>query len=273
MVDSALAGVVLAAGESRRMGRPKQLLPFGERTILERVVDTLLTAGVGEVIVVLGHLAARTAMPEPLPPTRQLSQLLLRYEELREQGQVVAAEKLCGDCPDLLPQLRQCIHALESVDSACTAGNTPADTGPPPAAAPAVPGYEVLGELGRGGMGVVLRARDGRTGREVALKTLLRPQPEALARFRREAEALAALDHPGIVKVHGTGEADGRPYMVCELVEGARMAVERVATGFPGLADELLQLRQRPVDLGEHLVGPQSEVDRPVPGLRRGDSH
>jgi molybdenum cofactor cytidylyltransferase len=59
VVDKALVGVVLAAGESRRMGRPKQLLPFGERTILERVVDTLLTAGVGEVIVVLGHLAER----------------------------------------------------------------------------------------------------------------------------------------------------------------------------------------------------------------------
>jgi molybdenum cofactor cytidylyltransferase len=58
-VDTALAGVVLAAGESRRMGTPKQLLPFGDRTILERVVDTLLTAGVGEVIVVLGHLAER----------------------------------------------------------------------------------------------------------------------------------------------------------------------------------------------------------------------
>jgi molybdenum cofactor cytidylyltransferase len=58
-VDTALAGVVLAAGESRRMGTPKQLLPFGEQTILERVVDTLLTAGVGQVIVVLGHLADR----------------------------------------------------------------------------------------------------------------------------------------------------------------------------------------------------------------------
>jgi molybdenum cofactor cytidylyltransferase len=59
LVDKALAGVVLAAGESRRMGRPKQLLPFGERTILERVVDTLLAAGIGEVVVVLGHLADR----------------------------------------------------------------------------------------------------------------------------------------------------------------------------------------------------------------------
>jgi molybdenum cofactor cytidylyltransferase len=58
-METALAGIVLAAGESRRMGTPKQLLPFGERTILERVVDTLLTAGVGQVIVVLGHLADR----------------------------------------------------------------------------------------------------------------------------------------------------------------------------------------------------------------------
>jgi molybdenum cofactor cytidylyltransferase len=59
LVDKTLAGIVLAAGESRRMGQPKQLLPFGERTILERVVDTLLAAGVGEVVVVLGHMAER----------------------------------------------------------------------------------------------------------------------------------------------------------------------------------------------------------------------
>jgi molybdenum cofactor cytidylyltransferase len=59
LVDHKLAGIVLAAGESRRMGQPKQLLPFGAGTILERVVDTLLTAGVGEVVVVLGHVADR----------------------------------------------------------------------------------------------------------------------------------------------------------------------------------------------------------------------
>jgi molybdenum cofactor cytidylyltransferase len=59
LADKTLAAVVLAAGESRRMGRPKQLLPFGEQTILERVVDTLLSAGVGEVVVVLGHEADR----------------------------------------------------------------------------------------------------------------------------------------------------------------------------------------------------------------------
>ncbi len=118
---------------------------------------------------------------------------------------------------------------------------TPVDPRPPsrssssarlPAGTGHLGGYDVLGELGRGGMGVVLRARDRATGREVAIKTLLRPQPDAQARFRREGEALAALDHPGIVKVHATGEAQGRPFMVCELVEGAR-PLDRAAAGLP----------------------------------------
>jgi hypothetical protein len=82
--------------------------------------------------------------------------------------------------------------------------------------------YQVTGELGRGAMGVVLRAREPETGREVAIKTLLRPDPQAVVRFRREAETLGALDHPGVVRVHATGELGGLPYLVCELIEGAR---------------------------------------------------
>lgn len=101
----------------------------------------------------------------------------------------------------------------------------PRPASPPPGPRPATAhpaGYELLGELGRGGVGVVHRARDRATGREVALKTLLRPQPEAAARFRREAETLARLDHPGILRVHAAGDAAGHPFLVCELVEGAR---------------------------------------------------
>ena len=86
--------------------------------------------------------------------------------------------------------------------------------------------------LGRGGMGVVYRARDP-VGRDVALKTVLTvDEPQGLERFRREAEALAALDHPGIVKVHASGAADRRPYMVCELVEGAR-PLDEASDGLP----------------------------------------
>jgi molybdenum cofactor cytidylyltransferase len=78
LVDQTLAGIVLAAGESRRMGQPKQLLPFGERTILERVVDTLLTAGVGEVVIVLGHLADRVRAVLGDRPVRAVVNALYR---------------------------------------------------------------------------------------------------------------------------------------------------------------------------------------------------
>jgi WD40 repeat protein/predicted Ser/Thr protein kinase len=81
--------------------------------------------------------------------------------------------------------------------------------------------YEVVGELGRGGMGVVYRARDVTAGREVALKlTLGRLRPNLLERFRREGELTARLDHPGIVRIYSSGEIDGRPYLAYELVDG-----------------------------------------------------
>src|SRR5262245_18176523 len=77
---------------------------------------------------------------------------------------------------------------------------------------PAVPGYELLAELGRGGMGVVYHAWDVELKRPVALK-MIRSEAalddEFRARFRGEAEAAARLQHPGIVQIHGVGEADG----------------------------------------------------------------
>jgi tetratricopeptide (TPR) repeat protein/predicted Ser/Thr protein kinase len=88
--------------------------------------------------------------------------------------------------------------------------------------------YEVLGELGRGGMGVVYRARHTELGREVALKVAsdeLQADPESRARFVREAQAAAALaHHPGIVGVHDAGEVEGRLYLAMELVEGHSLA-------------------------------------------------
>lgn len=84
--------------------------------------------------------------------------------------------------------------------------------------------YRLLGQLGAGGMGVVHLARDAE-GTEVALK-LLPPSPDARTRerFGREAASIAALDHPGIVRVVDVGEAEGRPYLALELVRGATLA-------------------------------------------------
>ena len=88
--------------------------------------------------------------------------------------------------------------------------------------------YELLEELGRGGMGVVYRAHDRTLGRDVALKVLLvagRVDAETIGRFQREARAAAALDHPNIVRVHDVGALpDGAPYYTMEMLAGQDLA-------------------------------------------------
>jgi hypothetical protein len=83
--------------------------------------------------------------------------------------------------------------------------------------------YEVIAELGQGGMGVVYKARDPIIGRMVAIKTItpeLLSDPEVLKRFYREAQSAGTLQHPNIVTIHDLGEANGCPYIVMEYVEG-----------------------------------------------------
>ncbi len=93
--------------------------------------------------------------------------------------------------------------------------------------------YRLGGELGRGGMGVVYRARDQQLHRDVAIKVLgsrLRGDADAIARFGREARAAAALNHPNVAALFEAGEADGQHYLVFELVEGESLAT-RLAEG------------------------------------------
>lgn len=91
---------------------------------------------------------------------------------------------------------------------------------------PEIPGFSYRGELGRGGMGVVLRAYDAALEREVAIKFLapeFAADPKARERFLREARSLAKVRHPNLVAVHTAGEVDGRPYFAMELVEGTSL--------------------------------------------------
>jgi WD40 repeat protein/predicted Ser/Thr protein kinase len=90
---------------------------------------------------------------------------------------------------------------------------------------PEVSGYEVLGELGRGGMGVIYKARQQGLGRLVAVKVLTSGQanPDQLARFRTEAESAARLQHPNIVQVFEVGAAQGRPFLALEFVDGGNL--------------------------------------------------
>ena len=102
--------------------------------------------------------------------------------------------------------------------------------------------YEILAPLGAGGMGEVYRTRDTRLNRDVALKILpdtFTHDPERVARFRREAHVLAALNHPHIAAIYGLDEADGNQFLVLELVDGESLD-KRIARG-PIPVDEALE--------------------------------
>jgi serine/threonine protein kinase len=93
--------------------------------------------------------------------------------------------------------------------------------------APAIPGYEILGVLGRGGMGVVYKAREIALDRLVALKVVTAGRlasEEQIARFQGEARAEARLQHPNIVQVHAVGEYEGYPYLSLEYMDGGSLA-------------------------------------------------
>jgi hypothetical protein len=106
-------------------------------------------------------------------------------------------------------------------------------------APPAVPGYDVVGELGRGGAGVVYKAWHVPSKRFVALKMVL-PGPRAAAgslqRFRAEAEAAARLEHPNIVRVYEVGEQDGWPFIALEFCGGGTLAKKLAGTPLPARA-------------------------------------
>jgi serine/threonine-protein kinase len=156
-------------------------------------------------------------------------------EEVLDSG--LSPEEVCQDEPELLPRVRERLHRVRRIEAQIDAllppssppgvGSSPSASARADVAPPALPGYEVQDELGRGGMGVVYRAWDRRLNRPVALKMLLAgayARPEDRERFRREAEAEAGLRHPNIVQVHDVGELDGRPYFIMEFVEGGSLA-------------------------------------------------
>src|SRR5512138_2024619 len=109
--------------------------------------------------------------------------------------------------------------------------------------------YEVLESIGSGGMGEVYRARDKTLNRDVALKILpgeFGLDPDRLARFKREAQVLASLNHPNIAAIHGFEDASATPALVLELVEGSTLA-DRITRG-PIPIDEALPIARQIAD-------------------------
>jgi WD40 repeat protein/serine/threonine protein kinase len=131
---------------------------------------------------------------------------------------------------------------------------------PPPAPPPgaAVAEYEILEELGRGGMSIVFRARQVKLNRLVALKMLLdggHARPEQRARFRVEAEALARLRHPHVVQIFEVGEHQGLPFCVLELVDGVSLADKLDWAPLPAPAAAQLTLLLAQATQAAHQAG------------------
>jgi serine/threonine-protein kinase len=157
-------------------------------------------------------------------------------EEILERGRT--PEEVCADDPALLKEVQarwakvRCLEyhldelfpnaAPPKSDSGTATPNTEGEL-------PQIDGYKVESVLGRGGMGVVFKARQLKPNRSVALKMLqsgANAHPLELLRFRREVEAVALLRHPNIVQVYEVGEHSGRQYFSMELVEGGSLALK-----------------------------------------------
>ncbi len=171
-----------------------------------------------------------------------LDELLSVWQQEKAKGRDLAATEICRGRPELAPELARRIEAIRrmsdlAAQQAATLPPPPSTSedatlapGPRDTAAPAesvgVPGYEVLGTLGRGGMGVVYRARQTKLGRAVALKMILsgaHAGTDDLARFRTEAEAIARLQHPNIIQIYEIGECGGLPFFSLEFCPGGAL--------------------------------------------------
>ncbi|MGE3805132.1 MAG: protein kinase [Gemmataceae bacterium] len=180
----------------------------------------------GERVPVEEYISTR---PELSENREGILDLVLREVTLREEaGEHPEVDEYARRFPDLADELRQQFAvraALREQSSAEGPTEAPsrAVTGEGPIARVRIDGYEILKEIGRGGMGVVYKARQLKLNRMVAIKMVLagvHAGAEGLARFKTEAEAAAQLQHPNIVQIYEISEQDGHPFFTLEFVEG-----------------------------------------------------
>jgi serine/threonine-protein kinase len=177
--------------------------------------------------------------PDAVGSAEELDDVILAYVEAVEAGQPADRTAWLTRYPHLADELGHFFADQDQFSSlvAPICVNTPPpqrgsgavalEVRPPLASGCLIGDYELLDDLACGGMGVVYKARHQKLGRVVALKMIRAAalaQAEDVARFRLEAEAVAALDHPNIVPIYDVGEHDGRPYFTMKLIDGGSLA-------------------------------------------------
>ncbi|MBO0862625.1 MAG: serine/threonine protein kinase [Chloracidobacterium sp.] len=163
-----------------------------------------------------------------------LADVIAEYHDLRLQGEAIDPDAYCRDYPELDPELREQLLALDEIDTMLALSETPRAAGAMEQLPERLSGHKILGVIGAGGMGRVLLGFDEKLDREVAVKTLnprYAGNPKLRERFMREARALARLDHPNIVRIYNLGDSGEEPHFVMERIEGASLteAASRLA--------------------------------------------
>jgi predicted ATPase len=146
---------------------------------------------------------------------------------------------------------------------------------PPVSAWPAVAGYEIVSQIGRGGMGIVYQARDPNLNRLVALKFLpseFQSDADRLARFLREARTASGLNHPNICTIHALGEHAGRPFIVMEFVEGCTLQSLVATRPEPGQVAHWIRQAARAL-AAAHAAGVVHRDIKPENIMVRGDGY
>src|SRR5438094_56852 len=161
-----------------------------------------------------------------------VGQIADEFTRRHHRGEGPRVEEYTDRYPELAGLLREILPTIQALGPALGGAETPPGRETPGGGAAAPPlvqldEYEVLAEVGRGGMGVVYKARHRRLGRVVALKVLRGDAAADLARFRGEAQAVARLQHPNVVQIFEVREEGGRPLLALEFVAGGTLA-ERV---------------------------------------------
>jgi len=156
----------------------------------------------------------------PCPSEDRLQEAILRYLRAGDEGHAVDPQELIGQYPDLVPDLTEFFADQDRLGPLLAPLRAPRSSGAddPPRS---FGRYELLEEIGRGGMGVVYKARQRGLDRLVALKMIRvgnLASPSEVQRFRNEAEAVALLDHPNIVPIHDVGEHDGHLFFTMPLL-------------------------------------------------------